>query len=85
MMQQNVGIAVAELDAIMRELMLACARQIGMAGVVVYGAISDYGWIGKHDFPVFATGVTHRGPYKDGPRPHQAWGSRLCGQGARRG
>ena len=23
--------------------------------------------IGKHEFPVYARGVTHRGPYKDGP------------------
>jgi RraA family protein len=54
-------------NAIMGELMLAHARQIGMAGVVIYGAVRDYGWIRKNDFPVFAAGVTHRGPYKNGP------------------
>ena len=54
-------------NAIMGELMLAYAQQIGMAGVVIYGAVRDYGWIRKNDFPVFAAGVTHRGPYKNGP------------------
>ena len=54
-------------NAIMGELMLAHAQQIGMAGVVIYGAVRDYGWIRKNDFPVFAAGVTHRGPYKNGP------------------
>ena len=54
-------------NAIMGELMLAHARQIGMAGVVINGAVRDYGWIRKNDFPVFAAGVTHRGPYKSGP------------------
>jgi RraA family protein len=54
-------------NAIMGELMLAYAQQIGMAGVVIYGAVRDYGWIRKNSFPVFAAGVTHRGPYKSGP------------------
>ena len=54
-------------NAIMGELMLAYARQIGMAGVVINGAVRDYGWIRKNDFPVFAAGVTHRGPFKSGP------------------
>ena len=27
----------------------------------------DYGWIRSNGFPVFAAGVTHRGPFKDGP------------------
>jgi regulator of RNase E activity RraA len=38
-----------------------------MAGVVIYGSIRDSGEIRKGHFPVFACGVTHRGPYKDGP------------------
>jgi RraA family protein len=54
-------------NAIMGELMLAHARQIGLAGVVINGAVRDYGWIRKNDFPVYAAGVTHRGPYKNGP------------------
>ena len=31
------------------------------------GAIRDHGWVRRSRFPVFAVGVTHRGPYKDGP------------------
>jgi RraA family protein len=54
-------------NAIMGELMLAHAQQIGLAGVVINGAVRDYGWIRKNDFPVYAAGVTHRGPYKNGP------------------
>jgi regulator of RNase E activity RraA len=54
-------------NAILGELMLAHAQQIGMAGVVVYGAVRDYGWIRTNNFPVFAAGITHRGPYKNGP------------------
>jgi RraA family protein len=48
-------------------LMTAYAESIGVAGVVVNGAIRDAGVIGKGKFPVYAAGVTHRGPYKDGP------------------
>jgi regulator of RNase E activity RraA len=54
-------------NALMGELMLSHAQQIGVAGVVLNGAVRDYGWIRTHAFPVFAAGVTHRGPYKNGP------------------
>jgi regulator of RNase E activity RraA len=54
-------------NAIMGELMLSHARQVGVAGVIVNGAIRDSAWIRANSFPVFAAGVTHRGPYKDGP------------------
>lgn len=54
-------------NAIVGELMTTEARQAGAAGVVIYGAIRDYGTIHRGDFPVYALGVTHRGPYKDGP------------------
>ncbi len=53
--------------ALVGELMLSHAIQIGVAGVVINGAVRDSAWIRAHDFPVFAAGVTHRGPYKDGP------------------
>ena len=39
----------------------------GVAGLVINGAIRDAGFIRGQRFPVFAAGVTHRGPYKDGP------------------
>ncbi|MBE9605645.1 RraA family protein [Acetobacteraceae bacterium H6797] len=54
-------------NAIIGELMLAHARKRGLGGIVIYGAIRDSAAIAEQDFPVFAAGVTHRGPYKDGP------------------
>lgn len=54
-------------NSLMGELMLSYAIKLGLAGVVLNGAVRDLGWIKAHDFPVFAAGVTHRGPYKDGP------------------
>ncbi|MGY3530726.1 RraA family protein [Bradyrhizobium sp. USDA 4452] len=54
-------------NAIIGELMLSHARQVGVAGVIVNGAVRDYGWIRNNTFPVYAAGVTHRGPYKNGP------------------
>ncbi len=54
-------------NSIIGELMLAYAESRGMAGVVIYGAVRDYGAIRAGHFPVFAAGITHRGPYKDGP------------------
>jgi regulator of RNase E activity RraA len=35
--------------------------------MVLDGAIRDVAEIRERDFPVYARGVTHRGPYKDGP------------------
>ncbi|WP_405048825.1 RraA family protein [Rhizobium sp. NLR17b] len=54
-------------NSLMGELMLSHAIKRGLAGVVIDGAVRDLSWIREHDFPVFAAGVTHRGPYKDGP------------------
>ncbi|WP_158914791.1 RraA family protein [Caulobacter sp. S45] len=54
-------------NALVGELMLSHARASGAAGVVINGAVRDLGWIRANTFPVYAAGVTHRGPYKDGP------------------
>lgn len=54
-------------NSIIGELMLTQAEKVGFAGVVIYGAVRDLGSIRANSFPVFAAGVTHRGPYKDGP------------------
>lgn len=54
-------------NAIIGELMAARARQRGIAGLVIWGAIRDSAEIAQGEFPVFAAGVTHRGPYKNGP------------------
>ena len=54
-------------NAIIGELMSARAKQRGVAGMVIWGAIRDSAELAAGDYPVFASGVTHRGPYKNGP------------------
>jgi len=54
-------------NAIIGELMLAFAEHRRLGGFVINGAIRDYAAIHAGAFPVFAAGITHRGPYKDGP------------------
>ena len=53
--------------AMIGELMASWARKRGVAGFVIDGAIRDSHALHELDIPVFAAGVTHRGPYKDGP------------------
>jgi RraA family protein len=53
--------------AIIGELMMSLARQRGIAGMVIWGAIRDSAEIGEGSYPVYACAVTHRGPYKNGP------------------
>jgi len=53
--------------AIIGELMAARARQRGIAGLVIWGAVRDSAELGAGSYPVFACAVTHRGPYKNGP------------------
>ena len=53
--------------AIIGELMMSRARQRGVAGIVIWGAIRDSAEIAAGTYPVYASGVTHRGPYKNGP------------------
>ena len=54
-------------QAIIGEIMSSHAKKRGIAGIVIDGAIRDADAIAANDFPVYACGVTHRGPYKDGP------------------
>lgn len=54
-------------NALMGELMLAYAVKKGVAGFVLNGAIRDVDAFQETNLPTFAAGVTHRGPYKDGP------------------
>ncbi len=54
-------------NALIGELMVAHAVQRRLGGMVINGAIRDAATIREGAFPVFAAGVTHRGPYKDGP------------------
>jgi hypothetical protein len=45
------------------------SRNMAMLGVsvVLNGAVRDADIIAAGSFPIYAAGVTHRGPYKDGP------------------
>ena len=54
-------------NAVVGGILSFYAAHIGVVGVVVDGAIRDVAEIGEREFPVYARGVTHRGPYKDGP------------------
>jgi RraA family protein len=54
-------------NSLLGEMMSAHAEYRGVAGIVINGSIRDYDTIHAGRFPIFAAGVTHRGPYKDGP------------------
>lgn len=55
------------IQALVGEIMMSRAKQMGVAGFVIDGAIRDVGSFAIAEFPCFARGVTHRGPYKSGP------------------
>ena len=54
-------------NAVVGGILTFYATSIGLAGIVIDGAIRDVAEIREREFPVYARGVTHRGPYKDGP------------------
>jgi len=54
-------------NAVLGGIMSLGAAMLGLAGLVVDGAIRDVAEISERDFPVYARGVNHRGPYKNGP------------------
>jgi regulator of RNase E activity RraA len=54
-------------NAVVGGILTFYAAHIGLSGVVIDGAIRDVAEIRAQEFPVYARGVTHRGPYKDGP------------------
>jgi regulator of RNase E activity RraA len=54
-------------NAIIGEMMVAYAAHRGVAGFVINGSIRDVAAISQGKMPVYAIGVTHRGPYKNGP------------------
>ena len=54
--------------ALMGEVMMAYLHlQKKVAGIVLDGPIRDIDEIGTWDFPVYCTGTTPGGPYKEGP------------------
>jgi len=54
-------------NSIIGEIMSSYARMRGIAGLVINGAIRDYDSLSKADYPVFAAGISHRGPLRSGP------------------
>ena len=54
-------------NSIVGEIMISYAMNRGIAGIVINGSIRDSDALRGLQFPVFAAGVTHRGPYKSGP------------------
>ena len=54
-------------NSIVGEIMISYAMNRGLAGIVINGSIRDSDALRGLQFPVFAAGVTHRGPYKSGP------------------
>ena len=54
-------------NSLMGELMLKHALKRGVGGFVLNGAVRDMDAFLEANLPVFAAGVSHRGPYKDGP------------------
>ena len=54
-------------NAVVGGILSFYAAKIGLSGLVIDGAIRDVAEIRERDFPVYARGVNHRGPNKDGP------------------
>lgn len=54
-------------NALFGEIMLRLCQKRGISGVILDGAMRDISAFEKDNFPIYAKGVTHRGPYKDGP------------------
>jgi regulator of RNase E activity RraA len=54
-------------NSIVGEIMITYAMKRGLAGLVINGSIRDSGAVRQMNFPVYAAGVTHRGPMKSGP------------------
>jgi regulator of RNase E activity RraA len=53
--------------ALFGDIMKNVAKMRKFAGIVLDGAIRDAAAYRDDDFPCFARGACHRGPYKDGP------------------
>jgi len=54
-------------NSLLGELMCFYAIKRGINGMVIDGAIRDADTLSELNFPMFARGVTPKGPYKDGP------------------
>lgn len=53
--------------SLMGEIMFTYAKNRGIAGIVMDGAIRDHDALAEIDLPVYAKAITPQGPYKNGP------------------
>lgn len=54
-------------QALFGEIMLKICQSRKLGGLVIDGCIRDVETFRSNHFPVYARGVTHKGPYKTGP------------------
>jgi len=54
-------------NSIMGELMALWSIKRGLGGFIFDGAIRDIGTLKNMNIPIYASGITPAGPYKDGP------------------
>lgn len=54
-------------NAVFGEIMMTIAMEKQAAGIVINGSIRDVAAFKEANYPIYAKGVTHLGPYKDGP------------------
>jgi len=55
------------VNSLIGELMITWAQKRGIAGFIIDGSIRDIQAIKNMNIPVYAAGITPKGPYKDGP------------------
>jgi regulator of RNase E activity RraA len=55
------------INSLIGELIISHAMSRGIAGFIVDGAVRDLDFIAEGVYPIYGCGVTHRGPYKEGP------------------
>lgn len=54
-------------NAFCGDIMMTECQSLGIAGVIIDGAVRDKADLEKLDMPVYARGVMPKGPFKDGP------------------
>jgi RraA family protein len=54
-------------NALIGELIMLMAIEKGATGFIIDGAVRDVAAFRSAEFPCYARGISHRGPYKDGP------------------
>ena len=54
-------------QSLVGEIMITYAKYKGVSGLIFDGPIRDIGAISEMDIPVYATGTTPGGPFKEGP------------------